>query len=179
MTVPGNIFLVGLMGVGKSTIGRHLAEILQRPFFDLDQEIERRTGAGIPLIFEIEGEAGFRRRESALLDELSAGSNIVLATGGGAVLSPENRAHLRDRGHVVYLEADIDTLVERTRRDRHRPLLQGVDPRSKLEELLRVREPLYREVAHFTVRTGQRSPSQVARYIATRLEKAAHENASR
>lgn len=178
MKVPGNIFLVGLMGVGKSTIGRHLAELLQRRFLDLDHEIEHRTGASIPLIFEIEGEAGFRKREALLLDELTALSDIVLATGGGAVLLPENRAHLRSRGHVVYLQADIETLVERTRRDRHRPLLQAVDPRAKLEELLHARQPLYEEIANLVIRTSHRSPAQVARHIATQLSKTQNENTS-
>ena len=164
------------MGVGKSTIGRHLAELLQRRFLDLDHEIEHRTGASIALIFEIEGESGFRKREALLLEELTALSDIVLATGGGAVLLPENRAHLRNRGHVVYLQADIDTLVERTRRDRHRPLLQTVDPRKKLEELLHIRQPLYEEVASLVIRTSHRSPTQVARHIATQLSKAQNEN---
>lgn len=173
---PGNIFLIGLMGVGKTTIGRHLAELFALDFLDADHEIERRTGAQIPLIFEIEGEAGFRKREAQVIDELTQRNNIVLATGGGAVLLPENREHLRHRGHVVYLQADIDTLYERTRRDRHRPLLRTEDPRARLRELLRERDPLYREIAEVIATTDRRSPTQVARFIATQLT--ANENAS-
>ncbi len=164
------------MGVGKTTIGRHLAELFALDFLDADHEIERRTGAQIPLIFEIEGEAGFRKREAQVIDELTQRNNIVLATGGGAVLLPENREHLRHRGHVVYLQADIDTLYERTRRDRHRPLLRTEDPRARLRELLRERDPLYREIAEVIATTDRRSPTQVARFIATQLT--ANENAS-
>lgn len=174
---PGNIFLVGLMGVGKTTIGRHLAELFALEFFDADHEIERRTGASIPLIFEIEGEIGFRKRETAVIDDLTQRDNIVLATGGGAVLIAENREYLRRRGHVVYLHASIDTLYERTRRDRHRPLLQTEDPRAQLRVLLQAREPLYREIAEIVASTERRSPTQVARYIATQLN--THEDAAR
>lgn len=166
-----SIFLVGLMGAGKSTIGRQLAELLGMDFADSDQEIERRTGAAIPLIFEIEGEAGFRRREAAVIDELTRRDQLVLGTGGGAVLLEENRRCLRSRGSVVYLCADVDTLLERTRRDRHRPLLQTADPRGKIEELLRQREPLYREVADLVVNTERRSAAAVARDIAKRLRR--------
>lgn len=166
----GNVFLVGLMGVGKSTIGRHLAELLHYRFYDSDHEIEHHAGAGIPLIFEIEGEAGFRKRESAVIDRLTRESNAVIATGGGAVLLPENRAMLRARGTVVYLQANLDTLYERTRRDRHRPLLQTPDPRAKLAELLHAREPLYRELAMVVVGTDRRGPALVAREIVTKLD---------
>src|SRR3990167_1933783 len=131
MTVPGeaapraaNVFLIGPMGAGKSTIGHYLAELLHKEFLDADHEIEARTGASIPLIFEIEGEAGFRRRESSVLDDLTRKSNLVLATGGGAILSDDNRRALRTRGVVVYMHAPLETLLQRTRRDRHRPLLQ-------------------------------------------------------
>jgi shikimate kinase len=170
MSKDNNIFLVGPMGAGKTTIGRHLATLLHRRFVDVDHEIEKRTGVTIPVIFEIEGEAGFRRRESTLVDELSRDEGIVLATGGGAVLMEENRRVLKERGTVVYLQADIETLVERTRRDRNRPLLQTEDPRGKIEELLRQREPIYREVADVVVDTGQRAPSSVARDVAMRLK---------
>ena len=170
MNPQGNVFLVGPMGAGKTTIGRHLATLLHKRFVDVDHEIEKRTGVTIPVIFEIEGEAGFRRRESAAIEELTQDQDIVLATGGGAVLLEENRKLLKERGTVVYLQADIETLVERTRRDRNRPLLQTENPRGKIEELLRQREPIYREVADVIVDTGQRAPSGVARDIAMRLK---------
>ncbi|HEY8553621.1 MAG TPA: shikimate kinase AroK [Burkholderiales bacterium] len=163
------VFLVGPMGAGKSTIGRHLAELLRRDFLDCDQEIERHTGASIALIFEIEGEAGFRRREAAMLEELTRRDGIVLATGGGAVLAESNRKLLRERGIVVYLHALLDTLVARTHRDRQRPLLSTGDRRQKLEEILRTREPLYREIADIIVATDQRAPGAVAQEIAAKL----------
>ncbi|MFQ6021479.1 MAG: shikimate kinase AroK [Acidiferrobacterales bacterium] len=169
MKVPGNIFLIGSMGAGKSTIGRQLAELLSKDFYDSDQEIERRTGASIALIFEIEGEVGFRKRETAVLDDLTRLDNVVLATGGGIVLSEENRILLRKRGIVVYLAADIDTLTQRTRRDRNRPLLQKSDRRQKLEELMKQREPLYRREADLVMTTSRRSPAAVARKIAAAL----------
>jgi len=170
MNPQGNVILVGPMGAGKTTIGRHLATLLHKRFVDVDHEIEKRTGVTIPVIFEIEGEAGFRRRECAAIEELTQSRDMVLATGGGAVLQEENRKLLKERGTVVYLQADIETLVERTRRDRNRPLLQTEDPRGKIEELLRQREPIYREVADVVVDTGQRAPTSVARDIATRLK---------
>jgi len=170
MNQQGNVFLIGPMGAGKTTIGRHLATLLGKRFVDVDHEIEKRTGVAIPVIFEIESEAGFRRRESAVIDELTRDRDIVLATGGGAVLMEENRRVLKGRGTVVYLQADIETLAERTRRDRNRPLLQTEDPRGKIEELLRQREPIYRELADVVVDTGQRAPSSVARDIATRIK---------
>ncbi|OGI58032.1 MAG: shikimate kinase I [Candidatus Muproteobacteria bacterium RBG_19FT_COMBO_61_10] len=170
MTAARSIFLIGPMGAGKSTIGRQLAALLKMDFLDTDHEIERRTGADIPLIFEIEGEAGFRRRESAVIDELTGKSNIVLATGGGAILSEDNRQALRTRGTVVYLRANIDILTERTRRDRNRPLLQTEDPRRKLEEIVRLREPLYLNTAHVIVDTDRRSPQAVARDVADNLK---------
>jgi shikimate kinase len=165
-----NVFLIGPMGVGKTTIGRHLARLTQRKFIDSDHEIEKRTGASIALIFEIEGEPGFRKRESTMLDELTQREDVVLATGGGAILSEENRRILRSRGTVVYLQADLDTQLERTSRSRNRPLLQTDDRRGKLEELMRIREPLYRQEADIIVSTDSRSPASVAREIATRLE---------
>jgi len=175
MNQQGNVFLIGPMGAGKTTIGRHLATLLHKRFVDVDQEIEKRTGVPIPVIFEIEGEDGFRRRESAVIEELTRATDIVLATGGGAVLLEENRKVLKERGIVAYLQADIETLVERTRRDRNRPLLQTDNPRGKIEELLQQREPIYREIADVIINTGQRAPSSVARDVAVRL-KALSEN---
>lgn len=175
MNHQGNVFLIGPMGAGKTTIGRHLATLLHKRFVDVDQEIEKRTGVSIPVIFEIEGEDGFRRRESAVIEELTRDTDIVLATGGGAVLLEENRKVLKERGIVAYLQADIETLVERTRRDRNRPLLQTDNPRGKIEELLQQREPIYREIADVIINTGQRAPSSVARDVAVRL-KALSEN---
>jgi 3-dehydroquinate synthase len=150
-----NIFLVGLMGAGKTTIGRMLARKLGKRFVDSDHEIEARTGASIPWIFEIEGEASFRRREADMIRELTGQHGIVLATGGGAVLDPANRALLAERGTVVYLRAGIGSILQRTSHDRNRPLLQTPDPRRKLEELTSQREPLYREVADLVIDTGR------------------------
>jgi shikimate kinase len=155
--VPGSIFLVGMMGAGKTSVGRVLAKRLQKSFYDSDQVIEDRTGVKIPVIFEIEGEAGFRVRESAVINELTALHEIVLATGGGAVLIDANRDRLRSRGTVVYLRATVRDLLNRTRHDKNRPLLQAVDPRARLTELYEKRDPLYREVAHVTVDTGNQS----------------------
>jgi shikimate kinase len=169
MGKPNNIFLVGLMGAGKSTIGRHLAKTLELEFVDSDHEIERRTGASIPLIFDVEGEAGFRQREKKIIDELSQRSGIVLATGGGAVLDPENRACLRERGMVIYLYATIDHLLARTAKDRNRPLLQTADPRGRLQELLQARDALYREVADMVVDTGGRSARSAEREILAKI----------
>lgn len=179
MQVPGNIFLIGPMGAGKSTIGRHLSELLGKDFVDADHELEQRTGASIALIFEIEGEPGFRKRESALLDELTRRDSIVLATGGGAVLSEENRMLLRARGTVVYLDADVDTLTARTRRDRSRPLLQTNDSerRARLAQILSERESLYRQLADVIVPTSRRSPATVARKVAAALSLRVHEDA--
>jgi len=165
-----NVFLIGPMGAGKTTIGRHLATMLAMDFADSDQEIETRTGASIPLIFEIEGEAGFRRRETTVIADLTARANLVLATGGGVILSEANRQALHQNGTVVYLRAATEILVERTRRDRGRPLLQTDDPRGKIEELMREREPLYRNTAHLTVETDRRSPLAVARDVMTRIK---------
>jgi len=146
-----NIYLVGLMGAGKTTVGRQLAKRLHRRFVDADQEIEARTGVRIPVIFEIEGEAGFRRREARVIDELSRERELVVATGGGAVIDAANRANLKRSGLVVYLSAAPETLFERTRLDRNRPLLQVEDPLAKLRQLHAQRDPLYREVADLVV----------------------------
>ncbi|HKQ29993.1 MAG TPA: shikimate kinase AroK [Burkholderiales bacterium] len=176
--VDKNVFLVGLMGAGKSTIGRSLASLLQRTFFDSDHEIEARTGAPVTLIFEIEGEVGFRQRESAVIEELTRCENIVLATGGGVVLAEENRRCLRSRGTVIYLHATLETLLERTRHDRTRPLLQTDDREGKLKNLLLQRDPLYRDVAHIVVETTHRPPATVAKEIVNRLGQYKHENAA-
>ncbi len=149
-----NIFLVGPMGAGKTTIGRLLAKQLGLTFYDSDREIENRTGASISLIFELEQESGFRKRECKIIDELTQLKDIVLATGGGAILNENNRKILTSRGHVVYLYAPIEQLLNRTSRDKNRPLLQTDDPGKKLQELMAIREPLYREVAHTTVETN-------------------------
>lgn len=150
-----NIYLVGLMGAGKTTIGRALARRLHKQFFDSDHEIERRTGVRIPTIFEIEGEQGFRRREVQTIAELTALSDVVMATGGGVVLNAENRARLKAHGWVVYLDVPPEQLFERTRHDRNRPLLQVADPLARLKELYAARDPYYREVADFIVDGGR------------------------
>jgi len=157
ISFPDNIFLVGMMGAGKTSVGRVLARNLGKTFHDSDQVIEARTGVKIPVIFELEGEQGFRARESAVLEELSAMHGIVLATGGGAVLSESNRRTLRSRGAVVYLRASVADLWNRTRHDRNRPLLHTPDPLTRLQELHAQRDQLYREVAHLTVDTGSQS----------------------
>jgi shikimate kinase len=169
MSKADNIFLIGPMGAGKTTIGRQVAALLKKRFADADHEIEKRTGVSIPTIFDIEGEEGFRQREAAVIADLSREHDLVLATGGGAVLREENREALKANGTVVYLQADIETLVERTRRDRNRPLLQTDDPRGKIEKLLREREPIYQELADIIIETGQRAPASVARDVVARL----------
>ena len=165
----GNIFLVGMMGAGKTTVGRLLANFLEKKFHDSDREIQKRTGVSIPLIFEIEGETGFRKRETEMLSELVKTGNIVLATGGGAVLSAENREMLKRSGTVIYLRATIDDLWRRTRHDKNRPLLQTQDPRTKLTELYAQRDPLYRETAHIIVESGKRSARHLAQLLAQQL----------
>jgi shikimate kinase len=167
-----NIFLIGPMGSGKTAVGKHLARVLDFPFFDSDHEIELRTGADIPLIFEREGEAGFRHREREMIAELSAQQPIVLATGGGAVLDAATRGDLKLRGWVVYLETSVAHQAERAGRTRHRPLLHGTDPTQRLAELLSVREPLYRELADLTVSTDQRRVPSVAEFIARKYREA-------
>jgi shikimate kinase len=157
-----NIFLVGLMGAGKTSVGRMLARRLGKTFYDADLELERATGVKIPVIFEIEGEAGFRAREARLLAELAQHRNIVLATGGGAVLLPQNREVLARNGVVVYLRAAVNDLWHRTRHDRNRPLLRTADPRATLQELFAQRDPLYLEIADLVVDTGNQSLSALA-----------------
>jgi shikimate kinase len=160
------------MGAGKTTVGRAVARRLDRPFFDSDHEIEERTGARIPVIFELEGEAGFREREAQAIEELTSREGIVLATGGGAILRPENREALRTRGLVVYLRANPHDLWLRTRRDKNRPLLQTEDPKAKLEALFEVRDPLYRECAHFVIETGRPSVNGLVNMVLMQLEMA-------
>ncbi|MFO7639823.1 MAG: shikimate kinase AroK [Candidatus Competibacteraceae bacterium] len=168
--VTPSIFLIGPMGAGKTTIGRRLALALRREFLDSDQEIEQRAGASIPLIFDLEGESGFRLREKAVIAELTQRPEIVLATGGGAILDLENRRCLTGRGLVVYLRASVDEQLRRTRQDDNRPLLQTADPRARLAELFEQRDPLYREAADWTISTEDRPLGQVTREILRRLD---------
>ncbi len=170
MKTPGSLFLTGPMGAGKSTIGRQLSKQLGMPFHDSDHEIEARTGVDIPLIFELEGESGFRKRESAIIDELTQLPNIILATGGGAILDLENRQHLGTRGKTIYLSASVNQQLRRTRKDRNRPLLQTADPRAKLEELMEVRDPLYREIATLIIDTDGKRVRDVVRIIMQKLQ---------
>lgn len=160
-----NIFLVGLMGAGKTSVGRMLARRLDMKFFDADAEIERITGVKIPVIFEIEGESGFRSREEKMIEQLTALNGIVLATGGGAVISEANRHFLKSRGRVIYLRATPEDLWRRTRRDRNRPLLQTADPLGKLRSLHEQRDPLYQEAAHLIVDTGSQSVAHLTSRI--------------
>jgi len=152
-----NIFLIGPMGAGKTTMGRQIARRLNMDFEDSDHAIEAHTGVDIPLIFEKEGEVGFRKREMTVIDDLTQQSQLVLATGGGAVLAKENRQHLKNRGIVIYLHSDIKHLLERVRHDKKRPLLQTADPAATLRKIMQIREPLYRETADIIINTGQQS----------------------
>ena len=163
------IFLIGMMGSGKSTVGRRLATTLSREFIDADKELEARCGVPITTIFELEGEAGFRRREAALIEDLTQKPGLVLATGGGAVLLEENRRHLHARGLVVYLRATVQELWLRLRNDKVRPLLRAPDPRRRIAELVDLRDPLYRECAHMIVNTGRQPVDKVVREIVERL----------
>jgi shikimate kinase len=165
MNSRSNIYLVGLMGAGKTTVGRQLARRLGRRFVDVDHEIVERTGVSIPTIFEIEGEEGFRRREAQAIAELTSATDVVLATGGGVVLNPENRNRLHDTGWVIYLNVPPALLYERTRHDRNRPLLRVPDPKAKLEELHAIRDPLYREIAHLVVDGSHLVASGVVHYL--------------
>jgi shikimate kinase len=159
------------MGAGKSTIGRQLAKALHRKFYDSDKVIEQRTGVSISWIFEMEGEAGFRERETKAIEELTALENVVVATGGGAVLSAENRDFLRERGHVVYLSASCEQLYRRTARDKKRPLLQTGDRRKQIEQLLATRDPLYRDVADIVLKTGDQSIQHTVNEVIKQLKK--------
>ena len=164
-----NLILVGPMGAGKSTIGRLLAKELRLPFKDSDKEIEQRTGADIPWIFDVEGEQGFREREQAVIEDLCAVDGLVLATGGGAVMRPENRAALRAGGRVVYLHASVEQQIDRTSRDRNRPLLRAANPGKVLSDLFAIRDPLYREIADVVIQTDERAPRLVVQEILDRL----------
>jgi shikimate kinase len=166
----GSIFLVGLMGAGKTAVGRALAKYMGKEFLDADQEIERATGVRIAVIFDIEGEAGFRAREARVLEELTRRPGIVLATGGGAVLAEHNRRLLTDRGLVVYLRAAVADLAKRTRNDRNRPLLRVAEPLVVLQKLYAERDPLYRAVADLVVDTGNQSVSALVRRLAGQLQ---------
>jgi shikimate kinase len=159
------------MGAGKSTIGRQLAKALHKKFYDSDKEIEKRTGVSISWIFEMEGESGFRDRESKTIAELSAYNNVVLATGGGAVLSEENRKRLRARGNVIYLSASAEQLYRRTARDKKRPLLQTGDRRKQIEALLAQRDPLYTEVADIVIKTGDQSIQHTVNEVIKQLKR--------
>lgn len=165
------------MGAGKTTIGRALAKRLGKAFYDSDREIEARTGVRVAHIFEIEGEDGFRRREAEAVDRLTALEDVVVATGGGAVLDPANRERLKSRGFVIYLYAHPRELWQRTRHDRTRPLLQNVDPRRRLEELYAVRDPLYREVADAVVETGRQGVSLLVAQALAKIEDACRQSA--
>jgi shikimate kinase len=166
-----NIFIVGMMGAGKSAVGRLLAARLGRDFVDADHEIQERTGVSIAVIFEVEGEAGFRKREEQVIDELSQRDDgIVLATGGGAVMSALTRSRLKERGLTIYLQAKPHDLWLRTRHDRSRPLLDCVDPKQRIEELLAAREPQYREIADVIIETGRPSVTRLVEALAEQLE---------
>ncbi len=169
MRQPQNIFLIGPMGAGKSAVGRQLAKLLHLSFVDSDDEIETRTGVDIPFIFEKEGEDGFRKREAKVIDDLSAMESVILATGGGAVVDPQNRSRLGARGFVVYLYTTVDQQLARTQKGRERPMLANGDSRKILEDLMSVRDPLYREIADLTVETDGRKVKAVASEILERL----------
>jgi shikimate kinase len=169
MRHPQNIFLIGPMGAGKSAVGRQLARLLHLDFADSDEDIEARTGVDIAFIFEKEGEEGFRKREAKVIDDLTQRDGIVLATGGGAIVEPQNRSHLGARGFVIYLHTTVDQQLARTRKGRERPLLDNDDPRAVLETLMATREPMYREIADLTIETDSRKVRAVANEILDRL----------
>lgn len=168
--MSGSFFLVGPMGAGKSTIGRQLARCLKLKFIDSDREIEIRTGVDIPLIFELEGESGFRKRERKVIDELTAMPGTILATGGGVVMDKLNRQHLASRGRVIYLHTSVDQQLQRTAHDRNRPLLQTANPKQKLEELTETRDPLYREIADWVIETDGCRVRDVVQQIVQKIE---------
>ncbi|MEO6975174.1 MAG: shikimate kinase [Gallionella sp.] len=166
----GNLILVGMMGSGKTTVGRMLAKQLGKVFVDSDEEIIKRTGVTVPHIFDVEGEAGFRQRETAAIRELTGHDNLVLATGGGAVLDEKNREMLQQNGVVVYLKANVHDLWQRTRHDRNRPLLQTENPHARLTELFQQRDPLYRQVSDIVVQSGKQSAHALMLHLAGELE---------
>ena len=153
------------MGAGKTTVGKQLSRALGRPFYDSDKEIEKRTGASIPLIFELEGETGFRRRETAILEELSHSQNTIIATGGGAILSEYNQDLMKQHGYVIYLAAPIEQLVKRTAKDKNRPLLQTEDPKKKITEILNIRAPIYNATANAVIDTQKKSVKKIVNEI--------------
>ena len=167
--MAGNVFLVGMMAVGKSTVGRIVAELLNLSFHDTDRVIEDRAGADISWIFDREGEEGFRDREEQVVDELTRMAGVVLATGGGAVLRASNRRHLSERGSVVYLHSVPEIIAARVRTDRHRPLLRVDDVEGRIETLCRTRDPLYRCVAHLVVEVDSRPPQPIATDVVSAL----------
>lgn len=169
MAEKRNIYIVGPMGAGKSTIGRQIAQQLHLEFFDSDSEIERRTGAEIAWVFDVEGEDGFRKREASVIEDLTEKQGVVLATGGGSIITKDVRNKLSARGFVVYLETTIDKQLARTQRDKRRPLLQTENPREVLESLAEFRNPLYEEIADLTVRTDDQSAKLVAKEIIDKL----------
>lgn len=166
----GNLILIGMMGSGKTTMGRQLAKHLGKIFIDSDEEIQQRTGVTIPHIFDVEGEVGFRQREVATIRDLVERDDMVLATGGGAVLAPQNREELRRNGIVIYLKASVHDLWHRTRHDRSRPLLQTQDPRAKLAELFQKRDPMYRETADIVVQSGRQSVQTLMMQLLDEIE---------
>ncbi|MCC6934896.1 MAG: shikimate kinase [Thermomicrobiales bacterium] len=174
-----NIFLIGPMGSGKTAVGQQLARMLRTPFVDSDAEIEARTGAEIALIFEKEGEAGFREREREVIDELTRREPVVLSTGGGAILLPENRDCLKSRGAVVYLRTSVAQQASRVRPGRQRPLLAGVDATAKLAELMAFREPLYSGTADLTIPTDERKVKAVAEHVLRELRARGWEESGR
>ena len=165
-----NIYLVGPMGVGKTTVGRLLAKELKMRFIDTDHEVERRAGADINWIFDVEGEVGFRARESRTLEDISSGVGQVVSTGGGIILNPVNRDRIRNSGYCVYLSADAGQLVARIGNDKKRPLLQASEPKKILENIIKLRDPLYREVAQTVVQANSGPPRQLAKEIAKNLK---------
>lgn len=165
----GNLILIGPMGAGKTSVGRALANRLQRPFYDSDREIEARCGVDIPTIFEFEGEDGFRERETRIIDQLTLKTNIVLATGGGAILKAENRGYLTTRGHVILLSVDLKEQLRRVSRDSKRPLLADVDPALRLQQLWKARAPLYKSAADVEVSTDSRRMLHVVNRILKHL----------
>jgi shikimate kinase len=166
----GNLILVGMMGSGKTTMGRTLARHLGKAFVDSDEEIIKRTGVTVPHIFDVEGEAGFRQREAAAIRDLVGRDNLVLATGGGAVLEEQNRAMLQQNGIVIYLKASVHDLWQRTRHDRNRPLLQTDNPHAKLMELFHQRDPLYRQVSDIVVQSGKQSAHALMLHLADEVD---------
>jgi shikimate kinase len=166
----GNLILVGMMGSGKTTMGRALAKQLGKTFVDSDEEIIKRTGVTVPHIFDVEGESGFRLRETAAIKDLAARDNLVLATGGGAVLAEENRTALQQNGIVIYLKASVHDLWQRTRHDRNRPLLQTKDPHGRLTELFQQRDPLYQQVSDIVVQSGKQSVNVLMQHLIEKID---------